>query len=105
MLATHYEDAALHHVGKLRTEEWFAAQDETLRIGCATRTGCALTFWYQLDESKLLALPDGIAAGLRSLKLAQFEKVFCLTYGQVLMLMLMMTLMRLMRPSNKLSPS
>ena len=105
MLATHYEDAALHHVGKLRTEEWFAAQDETFRIGCATRTGCALTFWYQLDESQPLRLPDGIVAGLRSLKLAQFEQIFCLTYNQVMMLMLMMTLMMLMRPFYKLPPS
>lgn len=78
VMATHYEDAVLHLLGGQRTREWY--QNVTAP---PDRTGCALAFWYQLDESAELRLPDGIVAGLRSLELAEFEAVYCMTYGQV----------------------
>jgi len=74
-LATFYEDRALHAVGKLRMEEW-ASQQQC--CGSSTKTGAALTFWYAMNNAT--RLPDAIEVGLLSTTLAQFEKVFCLTY-------------------------
>ena len=88
-MATFYEDAVLHQVGKARLEKWWALQPaDTKRMD---RTGAALTFWYAippLDSMGLdnaeeeLQLPDAIQIGLRSTLLGEFEAVYCLTYNQ-----------------------
>ena len=74
-MATFYEDAVLHAVGKRRMEEWWAGSGLAGRV-CTV--GAALTFWYSLDGSNML--PDAIEMGMKSTALAEFESVFCLTY-------------------------
>ena len=57
-MATYYEDSVLHSTGRKRMEEWWQQNGSA-----STDTGCALTFWYALDDSTAeLSLPDEITA-------------------------------------------
>ena len=77
-MATYYEDALLHSVGKRRMADWW----EVASPGHINETtvGAALTFWYSLEGST--RLPDAIEAGMRSTLLGEFDAVFCLSYQQ-----------------------
>ena len=75
-MATYYEDALLHEVGKRRMDDWWKVASPG-HHDCM-RVGAALTFWYSLDDSK--RLPDAIEAGMRSTLLGEFDAVFCLSY-------------------------
>ena len=83
MLATWYEDRALHDVGHIRMQEWWAP-----RSAAPLSTGAALTFWVTLENGFEVVkgpttLPDAIEAGMRSTVLGEFEHVFCMCYPQV----------------------
>ena len=58
-MATYYEDSVLHLSGRWRMEEWWQKNGSA-----STDTGCALTFWYALDDSTAgsFSLPDAISA-------------------------------------------
>ena len=83
VLATWYEDRALHDVGYIRMRDWWAA-----RSAAPLSTGAALTFWVTLENEFEVVkgpttLPDAIVAGMKSTALAEFEHVYCMCFPQV----------------------
>ena len=45
--------------------------------------GCAVAFWYDLDEDQeFFRLPDGIQKALETTRLGQFDAVYLLAYPQ-----------------------